>query len=244
MMLGKLPPKVDPRTLMLASVLRASPAPAYWAYDDAFPLLAPAPTPMWRNDELGDCVIVSQGHLTLRLEGAEHGVLPAISDGEVVAEYFRQSGGRDVGLYMLDAANEWRQHGLIAGGKAERIAAYGQIATNDVRTVKRTCAADLGLWIGVSLPETAADQFERGHVWRVTKTSGRGTPGSWGGHAMAVVAYSPSRLWVGTWGNRQAMTWPFFRTYCDECYGVVDRLDNPAVNSDALVAYLQDKAVV
>jgi len=51
---------------------------------------------------------------------------------------------------------------------------------------------------------------------------GPGAPGSWGGHAVPVVAYDARTLTVITWGQRLSMTWGFFETYCDEAYAILD----------------------
>lgn len=43
-------------------------------------------------------------------------------------------------------------------------------------------------------------------------------PGSWGGHAVPVLAYDSSGLTCITWGAKKRMTWDFFAQYCDEAY--------------------------
>ena len=44
------------------------------------------------------------------------------------------------------------------------------------------------------------------------------TPGSWGGHAVPVLAYDSDTLTCITWGAKKRMTWEFFSRYCDESY--------------------------
>ena len=44
------------------------------------------------------------------------------------------------------------------------------------------------------------------------------TPGSWGGHAVPVLAYDADTLTCVTWGAKKRMTWEFFARYCDESY--------------------------
>ena len=60
-------------------------------------------------------------------------------------------------------------------------------------------------------------------MWAVPPqgTSGPGAPGSWGGHAVPVVAYDPRGLTVITWGKALRMTWGFWQAYCDEAYGIL-----------------------
>ena len=52
-------------------------------------------------------------------------------------------------------------------------------------------------------------------------TTGDGKPGSWGGHAIPVVAYDTRGVTVVTWGALQAMTWSFWEAYCDEAYAIL-----------------------
>ena len=44
------------------------------------------------------------------------------------------------------------------------------------------------------------------------------TPGSWGGHAVPILAYDSDTLTCITWGAKKRMTWEFFARYCDESY--------------------------
>lgn len=44
------------------------------------------------------------------------------------------------------------------------------------------------------------------------------TPGSWGGHAVPVLAYDSDTLTCITWGAKKRMTWEFLARYCDESY--------------------------
>ncbi|MGB6874974.1 MAG: hypothetical protein WBD87_02970, partial [Candidatus Acidiferrales bacterium] len=47
---------------------------------------------------------------------------------------------------------------------------------------------------------------------------GQSAPGSWGGHAVPVLAYDSDGLTCITWGAKKRMTWAFFAQYCDEAY--------------------------
>ncbi len=49
------------------------------------------------------------------------------------------------------------------------------------------------------------------------------TPGSWGGHAVPVIAYDASGLTCITWGALKRMTWAFWDAYCDEAYACLSR---------------------
>lgn len=74
--------------------------------------------------------------------------------------------------------------------------------------------------IGVALPETAQGQAD----WSVVSTKGKGAPGSWGGHSIAVVApYDDRIVSIQTWGTTITATWEFLATYMDEAKLVVGK---------------------
>ncbi len=110
--------------------------------------------------------------------------------------------------------NYWRKKG-IAGHK---ILAFAALDPRNIEHVKQSVYLFGGTYIGVQLPLSAQAQ----DIWDVPSTgpTGDGEPGSWGGHAVCVVAYNATGLWVVTWGKLQFMTWAFWHTYCDEAYAV------------------------
>ena len=75
-----------------------------------------------------------------------------------------------------------------------------------------------GAYIGVELPISAQTQ----EVWDVPANSTpEDEPGSWGGHAIYLVAYDQKTLTCITWGQLKKMTWRWFAQYCREAYGLV-----------------------
>jgi hypothetical protein len=76
-------------------------------------------------------------------------------------------------------------------------------------------------YIGLALPISAQNQ----DVWAVPPggSAGEGSPGSWGGHAVPIVAYDSRGLTVITWGATKRMTWQFLDTYCDEAYALLSQ---------------------
>src|SRR5208337_4499924 len=112
--LGKLPRKIDVRTFQLKKFMPTvlPPLPDTFDVDSVFANFYD--THMFGNDQYGDCVMAGRGHMTLRFEVFEQGVLIPITDKEVENEYFKETGGQDSGLVMLDSLNEWRQSGWTA----------------------------------------------------------------------------------------------------------------------------------
>lgn len=239
MKLGKLAPKQDRRTLAIRSVLlKQVTPPTTYSFDDEHPGL---PLPMFANDQYGDCVIAARAHQTIRFELQEQGRVIRITDDDVLKAYFRETGGDDTGLVMLDSLNVWRNTGFRVGNRTYKIKAYGAVSPRRKSDVKQVIYADIGVYTGLALPLSAQAELNAGKPW--SKTSGAGsTPGSWGGHCVYVCGYNVNGPIGITWGKRQAMTWAWFAKYCDEAYAVLDAINTAkkslVIDQDALDSYL------
>ena len=225
MKLGKKPAVIDYRTIKLSTILKTLPP-----YPDAFDVDSQYPglkdSNMYGNDKLGDCVIAGRAHQTLRFEEYEQKTAIPISDSDVTTEYFKESGGQDNGLNMLNSLNAWRT-GWRAASNIYNIYAYASINVKDWNEVRAACYLLNGLYIGILLPISAQTQS----IWDIVPDSNpNGNPGSWGGHCIYIVAYDNDGLTCMTWGKRQKMTWPFFMKYCDEAFGIVDNKDDWVTN--------------
>jgi len=222
--LGKAPAKADPRNFKLAALLKAPPpAPAQFDFD----LLHPGiPTPMFANDVHGDCVMAARAHLTLRFEDIEQGSVLMITDQAVLKEYFKETGGADNGLVILDSLNEWRQQGWKPTSKKDvyKVHAFAQVSPANHTEVKAAIYLLTAAYVGLALPTSAQAQIQAGQPWDVTSGSDA-APGSWGGHCVMIPGYNPNGPVCVTWGRKQQMTWSFFDKYCDEAYAIVDEVD-------------------
>ncbi len=119
---GKAPAKLDNRNLKLSAVLRAPiPLPAEYDFDVTHNGI---PTPMFGNDQYGDCVMAGRAHQTLRFETAEQGVLISITDKDVLREYLKETGGEDSGLVVLDSLKLWRKRGWSAAKQRFKIKGF------------------------------------------------------------------------------------------------------------------------
>ena len=221
--LGKARTKKDDRNLRFATVLRAAaPAlPKSYDFDVAHPGI---PTPMFRNDTCGDCVIAGRAHQTLRFEDIDQGSVLMITDKNVLKEYFKETGGVDSGLVVLDSLKEWRQTGWKVGKHTYKIQAFSQVDFTNQNEVRQAIFADVGAGLGVQLPNSAKKQIQTGQPWDVT-TGPDSKPGSWGGHYVYVPGYTPSGPVCITWGRKQQMTWAWLKKYCDEAYAIFDAKD-------------------
>jgi hypothetical protein len=220
--LGKLPKKIDPRTLRLANYIpqisTQVPKPKssvnYAKLTDNWGMLL--------NDTYGDCTIAGALHLQQAQKDTSSKARDslAVTDAEALEGYERICGfnpkdptNTDNGGVLLDVLNAWRKDGI--GGN--KIDAFATVDRQRHDLVKLACEWFGGLYIGVGLPESAQDQ----KIWKVVKGVGA-QPYSWGGHCVPVVAYSKEYLTVLTWGALLKMTWGFWDVYIDEAYIIVD----------------------
>jgi len=228
--LGKAPAKADARNFKFAALLKKVPPRTPPQYD--FDVLHPGiPTPMFANDVHGDCVIAARAHLTLRFEHIEQGSVLMISDNDVVKEYWKESGGADDGLNMLDSLKAWRQTGWLAAGFPYKINAFAQITPTGHDEVQAAIYLLTAAYVGLALPKSAQAQIQTGQPWAVA-SGPADAPNSWGGHCVMIPGYNATGPVCVTWGRKQQMSWAFFDKYCDEAYAIVDDKDSATSKLD------------
>lgn len=232
MKLGKRAPRHDVRTLQLADYLQPGVLPTIPTAQDWG---GKVPSwPMMANDRIGDCTCAAAGHLieewTFNVSSASEVILPdsaIIAAYSAITGYDPGTGQNDNGAAEIDVLNYWRQTGI--GG--HKVDAYVALEPGNHDHVRAAVYLLGGCYIGLALPVSAQTQ----RVWAVPPhgAHGHGAPGSWGGHAVPVVAYDVLTLTVVTWGALKRMTWGFWDAYCDEAYGV---LSADFVNSSSIAA--------
>lgn len=220
--LGKQPARHDPRTLLLASYMT--------------PALPPPPAKldltkkvkswgMMENDQIGDCTCAAAGHLIMEWTANSGNKMVTPTDQQIVAAYSAitgynpTTGANDNGAVEIDVLNYWRQTG-IAGDK---IGAYVALEPANHSHIMDAVYIFEGCYIGLQLPISAQAQTKNHKPWSVPPggATGEGKPGSWGGHAVPVVAYDTRGVTVVTWGALQQMTWSFWEAYCEEAYAIL-----------------------
>lgn len=214
--LGKKSARKDPRTLRLmdyASLL--PPAPSSCNLSSKMTNIG-----MMLNDSLGDCTCATVGHIIQQWTAA-CGSQIILPDSDILALYEKVGGyvagnpSTDEGAVALDVLNYWAKNGI----SDHNLVAYACLDTNHIAQAKAAIYYFGAAYIGVELPESAAKQ----NIWDVPwlGTLGKGKKGSWGGHAIPIVAYDSSFVYCVTWGEIKAMTWSFYTTYCDEAYALL-----------------------
>lgn len=222
--LGKLPPRVDVRTLSLKQYVDTAKLPEP---PDVLDVTADvAEWPMYANDRIGDCTTAAAGHMIEAWTAEARGTAVEVSESAVLAAFDRvkivDPATGEEGAIELDVLRDWRKHGV----GHHRIGAFARVSVHDHLLVRTAAWLFGGLYIGLALPLSA--QWQRTWDWNGSLT-GDDRPGSWGGHAVDVVRYSAGSLTVVTWGRLQDLTWTFWDRYVDEAYCI---LSNDFLNGD------------
>jgi len=240
MKLGKRAPRHDIRTLQMADYLRAAALPAIPQTQDWGGKITD--WTMMANDRIGDCTCAAAGHLTqewtFNVSPAGEVVFPdsAIIDAySAITGYNPTTGANDNGANEIDVLNYWRKTGI----GNHKIDAYVALEPGNHDHVRAGVFLFGGCYIGLALPISAQTQ----RVWAVPPhgAHGHGAPGSWGGHAVPVIAYDALTLTVVTWGALKTMTWGFWAAYCDEAYAI---LSEDFVNKSGIAASGVDLATL
>ena len=246
--LGKQLARHDPRTLLLASYIKPTlPAPPL-QHDLTSKINSWG---MMENDQLGDCTCAAAGHLIMEWTANAGKKMVTPTDKQIVAAYSAitgynpQTGANDNGAVEIDVLNYWRQSGIAK----HKIGAYVALEPSNHIQIMDSVYIFEGCYIGLQLPVSAQAQVQNHQPWSVPPggPTGDGKPGSWGGHAVPVVAYDQRGVTVVTWGALQSMTWSFWEAYCDEAYAILstdyldDKQQSPAgFNMQQLQADLAD----
>lgn len=216
---GKLPPRIDPRTLRLARYLPTSIAPAPVATD-----WSKAASPNWGmmdNDTLGCCTCSACGHAR-QTWTANNGPEVTPPDADVQAMYEAVGGynpadpSTDQGAVELVVLNYFRNTGL--GGV--KIRAFVALDPKNREHVRQSVFLFGGCYIGLQLPQFAQNQDV---TWTIPAGGDQGSlePGSWGGHAVWVFGYDADWVYFVSWGQPGKMSWAFWNEYCDESYALL-----------------------
>jgi hypothetical protein len=222
--LGKVVARHDPRTLLLASYITPTLPTPPASFDLTSKVHAWG---MMDNDQIGDCTCAAAGHLIMEWTANAGKKMVTPTDKQIVAAYSAVTGynpvtgANDNGANEIDILNYWRQTG-IAGHK---IGAFMALEPSNHNHVMDSVYIFEGCYIGVQLPKSAQPQVQNHQPWSVPPGGpvGDGAPGSWGGHAIPVVAYDARGVTVVTWGALQTMTWSFWEVYCDEAYAILSK---------------------
>lgn len=216
---GKLPAKKDHRDFNFSNYFDANklgkiPTAINWASKKN------TPWGMMNNWTLSDCTCAAAGHMIecwTSNSYKEHiihnkAIMVAYS---AISGYDAVTGKNNIPVYISDALKYWRKTGV----GNHKIKFYATINYKSHNLVRATIYLFGGIYVGLDLPNTIKGQ----EIWTVMpgKLKGDSARGSFGGHAVNVVAYDKNYITCISWGKIKRMTWQFWDTYCDELYAII-----------------------
>jgi hypothetical protein len=163
---------------------------------------------IYMNDQLGDCVIATIGHIVGTLTGNADGGQPFIYTNEQIVELYSAIGGyvpgnesTDQGCDEQTALNYWLQHGAPFG--QHRIAGWMSVDGSDPTEYRTALWLFENLFCGVELPDAWVDNepTASGFTWEDA-----GPPNPDNGHAFPAVAYNQEGITIATWGMTGLLT--------------------------------------
>lgn len=175
------------------------------------------------NDSLGDCTCAAAGHLIQTWTSLTQSEETIVPDAAIIDFYSKSCGyvkgdpNTDQGGVASDVLKYWYLHGL--GGHT--ISGFASIRPGNRASIRDAIYLFGGCYIGVQLPLAA-----QSGAWDVSPDSpltGDNAPGSWGGHAIPLVAYDQDGLICETWGALKPLSWPWLDAYMDEGYAVLSK---------------------
>jgi hypothetical protein len=219
---GKLPKRVDHRTLQLVDYTSTlPPAPATVENGPAVTI----PWGMLGNDTVGDCTCAGAGHAEMTWDAVGQDEQLALTDAEILAAYSAITGyvpgdpSTDKGADLLTVLKYWRQTGIVGN----QIGAFAEVSAHDVANVKLSIDLFGVAYVGVQLPNAALPT--NGQIvpfTTVKKMSNKNTwPNPQNGHCIVYVGYDADGLTCVTWGQTNPVSWGFHRSYCDEMYAII-----------------------
>lgn len=124
----------------------------------------------------------------------------------------------DEGAVEIDVLNHWAKIGIPTDIGTETIA-FAALEPTNLNEIKLSIQYFGAAYIGVSLPISAQTMSE----WDVPVGGavGDGAPGTWGGHALPLLAYDETGFVTVTWGKVMRMTNAFLQAYCEEAYALI-----------------------
>jgi hypothetical protein len=169
---------------------------------------------LYGNDSVGDCTVAAEGHLVGAFTGEANPPAVVFTDADVLAAYYRLTGGPDTGLDEITVLDDWKVTGGISPD--HKIVGYVSVdATNQAHV-------QLALWMFANayacleLPDAYVGPFPSasGFTWDV---AGSSVPDN--GHAIAFYDCDATGVYVMTWGMWGKMTWSAVIEYLAEANG-------------------------
>jgi hypothetical protein len=170
---------------------------------------------MLGNDQYGDCTIAGAAHAVMAWNSEAKMSDPVPGSDQVLAQYNQITGGKDTGCVESDVLTLWRKHGLFGDNQID---GFAPVDPKNLVEIHQAIAFYGGAYIGVRLPQSAMEQFNKGQPWTVVQ----GSPIE-GGHCVHLVGYDSTYVYAVTWGQVVQVAYPWLATYIDECWAIISQ---------------------
>ncbi len=167
---------------------------------------------IYRNDQLGDCVIAG-GYHVVGVATGNAGDLFLATDDQITADYEKIGGYKpgdestDNGCDEQTAFEKWQADGFANGTKL-----VGAVAVDATSPTELKQGIDLfeNCFFGIELPDAWINPFPSatGFVWDVA-----GEPNPENGHCIVGVGYNSTGIQIATWGIIGTITWAAVAKY-------------------------------
>jgi len=215
---GKPKAIIDPRSFKVTDYLTIPQLQIPDAYD--WTTVKKSKWDVFGNDSISNCTCAAAGHMiecwtantSSKFEISEEAI---INTYITLSKYDPITKKNDDGVYMLDVLKYWRKNGI----DQHRIRVFATVPHDRREIVKASIYLFGGIYVGLQLPNSILQQ----KIWEVSPggLTGDNQPWSWGGHAVAILAYDEEHLTCIHIGREQKMTWDFWETYNDEAYAII-----------------------
>lgn len=222
MKLGRTKPATKSAHIALANYAAKPLPPAPESFDGSELVMQGGGYPVFGNDKYGDCTCVATAHLMMTIAAAKADRSVGFTDEQVIGTYLQLGDGEDEGLVETDVLKAVSAVGFPIPDPTDHWLGHVSIDHHDVELVKQCIALFGGAYIGAELPVTAESQDVWDIIGNPRDPKSNAYPGSWGGHAMCVVGYDKTGVYVITWGAKKRMTWEWFALYVDEFHVCLD----------------------
>lgn len=175
------------------------------------------------NNSLGDCTCAAIGHVIQTWTSMTNPAAIIVPDSAIIDFYSKACGyvvgdpNTDTGGVAADVLKYWYQNPVVG----HSLSGFAAIRPGNRATTRDAIYLFGAAYLGVQLPLTAQNGD-----WDVSPDNdltGDSAPGSWGGHAIPLVAYDQDTLTCITWGSLKKMTWNWLDAYMDEGFGLLSK---------------------
>jgi len=186
---------------------------------DYSPKAAAVLADIYRNDQLGDCVIAGGYHILAVETGNATGTPFHATPAQILADYSAIGGyvpgdpSTDNGCNLSTAIDYWTKKGFANGTKLLGAISLNARSQNDV---KAACYLFENLKFGIALPDAWIAPFPSGNgfVWDV---AGPANPNN--GHDVIAYGYDARGVLIDSWGMKGLITWAAVAAYAGPSAG-------------------------